>query len=829
MPAIAMAELKPTDKSDEAALRRTHALIGRVISQRYRIDEVIAMGGMGAVYRGEHVRMRKRVAIKILHPDTEGLPELVKRFEREAVAGAHIQHPNVATATDFGETEDGLFYLVAEYVRGITLHDLIRRGPLAPARAAHIARQLAAALGAAHAMDIVHRDLKPRNVMVVEAQSDLVKLIDWGFAKVRMERLSAVAAELLHTEQPSTIERLTGAGVVFGTMAYLAPEAAFGMEAVDARSDLFALGIILYEMLAGCHPFTADDPVQLFTRMSTLQAPPIAERAPGTQVPVALEAVARRLIQKLPDARFSSAEALLEALDEACEEASLSLPRPVSSSTRPPPGSAAKASVPPPPAVPEIAADSGTTAPSALSPSQRVTSSGLRSSEEPGAPEGAASKPASSDLDGRVSAERVSAERVSAERVSAERVSAEPNPIERVSAERVSAEPVSDQPMSAERTSAEPVSSGEPSPRAGASPEGVRTSESSSAAAPKAEAEAEAPSQDAGGKRQVIAERTPPPSEPPSSEPPPPSEPFSSRPALTPDLDAPRAAGAGGGKGSAGAAKKPGDARRKPQGNLAALVFGGAILGIFCVWVVTRGDDADRPPSRTEALSEKLKPRQKSLENMRIVTPSARALGSARPPSPEAASSTSAAASATPAAPAGAPDPAVREALQEAVKKRSWDEAADMLLDLAKRDPGALDSAVMADAARVIAVAVAAPPGTNPRAEPVFEALARSFGTGGPDVLYRLIETRGRSGPALRAAEKLRSPEVAAVASPAVRTAFALRDVPCNEKLDLLDRAVAEGDARTLLVMETMVRACFTQSQTVDDAIQRLKDRLKAK
>lgn len=132
---------------EEAAKQRAVSYLGRVISKRYRIDEVIAMGGMGAVYRGEHVHMHKRVAIKILHPDTERLPELVQRFEREAIAGAHIQHRNVATATDFGEAEDGSFFLVLEYVRGTTLHEIIRRGPMPAARAAVIARQLAAALG----------------------------------------------------------------------------------------------------------------------------------------------------------------------------------------------------------------------------------------------------------------------------------------------------------------------------------------------------------------------------------------------------------------------------------------------------------------------------------------------------------------------------------------------------------------------------------------------------------------------------------------------------------------------------------------------------------
>src|SRR4051812_43176341 len=152
------------------------------------------MGGVGAVYLGEHVHMHKHVALKILHPDSAGLPDLVARFEREAVAGAHISHPNVAAATDFGELDDGSFFLVLEYVRGITLREVIQRGPVGSARAVGIAKQIASALSAAHAMDIIHRDVKPRNVMLIEGERDLVKVIDFGLAKLDLKQVSAVAA-----------------------------------------------------------------------------------------------------------------------------------------------------------------------------------------------------------------------------------------------------------------------------------------------------------------------------------------------------------------------------------------------------------------------------------------------------------------------------------------------------------------------------------------------------------------------------------------------------------------------------------------------------------
>ncbi|WP_437608502.1 protein kinase [Sorangium sp. So ce834] len=315
---------------EEAAKQRAVSYLGRVISKRYRIDEVIAMGGMGAVYRGEHVHMHKRVAIKILHPDTERLPELVQRFEREAIAGAHIQHRNVATATDFGEAEDGSFFLVLEYVRGTTLHEIIRRGPMPAARAAVIARQLAAALGATHAMSIVHRDVKPRNVMVVEPQGDLVKLIDFGLAKVSVDQLrrSVASPESTRMEGEPLPVRLTTAGVIFGTIAYLAPESALGMDFVDERADLYALGLIFYEMLAGKHPFLAKDPVELFNQQRSAPVPAIAEHAPGVAVPPAIEAVVRRLLEKQPRARFESAAELIAALDAACAASGIAMDEP---------------------------------------------------------------------------------------------------------------------------------------------------------------------------------------------------------------------------------------------------------------------------------------------------------------------------------------------------------------------------------------------------------------------------------------------------------------------------------------------------------------------
>jgi serine/threonine-protein kinase len=296
----------------KAALDKARELVGRVISDRYEVEEVLAAGGMGCVYRGQHVHMHKRVAIKVLLPDTEGLPDLVLRFKREAVAGAHIDHPNVAAATDFGKLDDGSFFLVQQYVRGATLHDIIKRGPLPAQRAARIARQISAALDACHRIGIVHRDLKPRNIMVEEDRNDAVKLIDFGLARVPMDRISTV-----DTRDPKKNLKVTVMGTIFGTVGYMAPEAAGGMDAVDERSDLYALGIILYEMLAGVNPFGTGKPADVFRMHRSMAPPPVKERAPGATDHPGLEAIAMRLLEKNPKNRYATARDVIAALDEA--------------------------------------------------------------------------------------------------------------------------------------------------------------------------------------------------------------------------------------------------------------------------------------------------------------------------------------------------------------------------------------------------------------------------------------------------------------------------------------------------------------------------------
>jgi eukaryotic-like serine/threonine-protein kinase len=299
-------------------------LVGRVLSERYRIESLLGEGGMGAVYLAEHVLMRKRLAVKVLHAEMTRMPEMVARFEREAMAAAHIEHPNVAAATDFGKLENGAFFLVLEYVEGTSLRDLIEKGPVEPRRALHIAHQIASALARASVLGIVHRDLKPENVMLVvrNGDPDFVKVLDFGIAKVPVGELSMRGAG----SDPGQV--LTQLGMVYGTPEYMAPEQALGQE-VDARADLYALGVILFELLTGVRPFDAESKVALLGLKVTSDPPSMTSRNGSVQVPAPIEALVRRLLDKEAKSRFQDAREVLDAL-EGCALGEVSSDAPVS-------------------------------------------------------------------------------------------------------------------------------------------------------------------------------------------------------------------------------------------------------------------------------------------------------------------------------------------------------------------------------------------------------------------------------------------------------------------------------------------------------------------
>jgi serine/threonine-protein kinase len=274
-------------------------LIGTILADRYRIDKCLGEGGMGAVYLAEHVRMHKSFAVKLLHPEMGRLAEAVFRFQREAIAAGRVDHEHLVTATDFGELPDGSMYLVLEYVPGKSLGALLAEGPVPTVRALKIARQIAAALAAVHAVGIFHRDLKPDNVMLVErpgSDEDFVKLLDFGMAKVQME---------LADEQP----QVTRAGLVFGTPRYMAPEQAGG-EPTDHRADIYSLGIVLYAMLRGSPPFTAEE-IRDVLRMQRFDPPPPLPK----EIDPAVAGFVMTLLAKDPKERIQTAEGVIHYID----------------------------------------------------------------------------------------------------------------------------------------------------------------------------------------------------------------------------------------------------------------------------------------------------------------------------------------------------------------------------------------------------------------------------------------------------------------------------------------------------------------------------------
>ena len=285
------------------------SLVGSTISGRYQIDKLLGEGGMGAVYLAQHTLMHKRVAIKVLHAEMTRMPEVVTRFEREAMAASHMDHPNVAAATDFGKLENGAFFLVLEFVEGKSLRDVLDFGALAVKRALHIGRQIAAALVRAHGLGIVHRDLKPENIMLVErdGDADFVKVLDFGIAKVPVD-------EIIKGKGAAAKTALTQAGMVYGTPEYMAPEQALGQE-IDARADLYALGVMLYEMLTGLRPFESESRVALLGMQVTQQAPTFRERAPDLSIPSSVEALVRSLLEKEAKDRPADARTVHDQLE----------------------------------------------------------------------------------------------------------------------------------------------------------------------------------------------------------------------------------------------------------------------------------------------------------------------------------------------------------------------------------------------------------------------------------------------------------------------------------------------------------------------------------
>jgi serine/threonine-protein kinase len=262
-------------------------MIGQLLGGCYEVVRVVGEGGMGRVYEARHKRLpTRRFAVKMLHPDLARQPEVVTRFQREAEASSVLSHPNVVDVFDVSASSDGRPYIVAELLEGEELGShLDRVGKLAPGVAAHVVRQVCAALGAAHAAGIVHRDVKPENVFL-SGDGSRVKVLDFGISKVA-----------------SNPDGLTKTGTVMGTPDYMAPEQARG-DRVDHRADIYAAGAILYRAVTGRKPFEGLDPMATLTAVLTQEPPRPTELAP--ELPLGLELVIQRAMAKNPSERFQS-------------------------------------------------------------------------------------------------------------------------------------------------------------------------------------------------------------------------------------------------------------------------------------------------------------------------------------------------------------------------------------------------------------------------------------------------------------------------------------------------------------------------------------------
>ena len=277
-------------------------LVGREIAGRYRVIAKLGEGGMGAVYRGEQISLKRKVAIKVLRPELSADPGLVRRFNSEAELVAKLSHPNTVNIYDFGQDPGGALFIAMEFLEGRSLRQLTQEGPLPPVRALAIARQIAASLADAHAHGIVHRDLKPDNVMLTERgkERDVVRVLDFGIAKLR-------------DDNRATVNAMTQAGDLVGTPQYMAPEQIRG-ETVDGRTDVYALGAILYEMTTGRLPFEGTTVMAILSKHLTEAPPPPTARRPDLALPPALDALIMAALAKDPGVRPPSMERFAEEM-----------------------------------------------------------------------------------------------------------------------------------------------------------------------------------------------------------------------------------------------------------------------------------------------------------------------------------------------------------------------------------------------------------------------------------------------------------------------------------------------------------------------------------
>ena len=289
-------------------MRPKDPFIGReILGGQFRIVQKIGTGGMGSVYQAEQPAMNRMVAIKILHPKLAGRKDLTSRFRREARAMSQLSHPNTVKVFMYGELEeDGSLYIVMELLEGKNLNQAVRReGPMTAERAIPILVQACGALEEAHQMGIVHRDLKPENIFlcVQGGLTDYPKVLDFGLAKVTERQM-----------RPGSLI-LTQEGMVFGTPEFMSPEQAQG-KPLDARSDIYSLATILYEMLTGKLPFIAKSPMEYIQKHVVEPPIPLNQRVPERQFPPGIEAAIQKALAKDPDDRYQSAGEFAAAISQ---------------------------------------------------------------------------------------------------------------------------------------------------------------------------------------------------------------------------------------------------------------------------------------------------------------------------------------------------------------------------------------------------------------------------------------------------------------------------------------------------------------------------------
>ena len=291
--------------ADGVGLEKTDdSLLGQTLAEKYRIEERLNEGGMGTVYRGTHVLMDKTVAIKVLRPSLAADEKIVARFSREARAASRISHPHALSVTDFGESENGVVFLVMEFLNGQTLKNIIRQeGPMPLTRVLEIIRQVGGALDAAHEQGVVHRDLKSENIMLLASSGpDYAKVLDFGIAKIK---------EREGDYDPG----LTAPDLVIGTPQYMSPEQCSQAADIDSRSDIYSLGVIIYEMLVGHVPFTGASPTTIM--MKHMQEPAPSVLGERDDLPAAVGRVISRAMAKQPSDRYQTVGELVEDLTVA--------------------------------------------------------------------------------------------------------------------------------------------------------------------------------------------------------------------------------------------------------------------------------------------------------------------------------------------------------------------------------------------------------------------------------------------------------------------------------------------------------------------------------